>query len=52
MKELKASSIDLQAMLKERENELTRVTTELISSKEELLRANEKVKSIISERSM
>ncbi|KAL5969752.1 Centriolin [Taenia solium] len=36
---------------KEREAELTRVTSELLASKEELLRANDKVKSILAERS-
>ncbi|KAM3186703.1 hypothetical protein ACTXT7_003781 [Hymenolepis weldensis] len=51
LKELKASSVELQTLLKQREAELTRVTNELLASKEELLRANEKVKSIISERS-
>uniref|UniRef100_A0A158QI16 Nucleoprotein TPR n=1 Tax=Rodentolepis nana TaxID=102285 RepID=A0A158QI16_RODNA len=38
--------------LKEREGELARVTNELLASKEELLLANEKVKSILSERSL
>ncbi|KAM7539230.1 hypothetical protein Aperf_G00000056983 [Anoplocephala perfoliata] len=50
-KDLKSSLMELQGLLKEREAELTRVTNELLLCKEELLRANEKVKSMISERS-
>nr|CUU99557.1 centrosomal protein 1 [Hymenolepis microstoma] len=52
LKELKTSSVELQSLLKEREAELARVTNELLASKEELLLANQKVKSIISERSL
>ncbi|VDM16714.1 unnamed protein product [Hydatigera taeniaeformis] len=36
---------------RDRECELTRVTSELLASKEELVRANDKVKSILAERS-
>ncbi|CDS38108.1 centrosomal protein 1 [Echinococcus multilocularis] len=51
LKEVRTSSLELQKLLKEREGELTRVTSELLASKEELLRANDKVKSMIAERS-
>ncbi|VDK37310.1 unnamed protein product [Taenia asiatica] len=51
LKEMRVSSLELQKLLKEREAELTRVTSELLASKDELLRANDKVKSILAERS-
>ncbi|KAL5105286.1 hypothetical protein TcWFU_008850 [Taenia crassiceps] len=51
LKDMRTSSLELQKLLKECEGELTRVTSELLASKEELLNANDKVKSIIAERS-